>query len=75
MAKFKKQYKVMVDESLNKLEAKVYFEINHEGWVPLGAAFYVMQGAPAPGWYQTLWMPEPFWNEELLFENRNPIGD
>jgi len=59
MAEFKKQYKIMMDLSINKLESKVYFEINHEGWVPLGGAF-----TSGGGWYQTLWLPEPYWKDE-----------
>ncbi len=73
MAEFKKQYKLVMHESLVKLEALVYFEINHEKWIPLGGAFFV----EAPGWdarwYQTLWLPEPYWKEEkeLLVEDKD----
>jgi hypothetical protein len=72
MAEFKKQYKVLRNESLNKLEAQVYFEINHEGWVPLGGADFASEThsfgketKQVEYWFQTLWLPEPYWKEEL----------
>lgn len=70
MTKFKKQYRIMVDSSLNKLETRVYFEINHEGWIPLGGAF-----TSGGGWYQTMWLPEPFWKDKPEVLNENIAGD
>ena len=75
MAEFKKQYKVLFNESLNKLESLVYFEINHERWVPVGGAFFVMTDTARgrSGWYQTLWLPEPRWKDEpeILVEDKD----
>ena len=68
MSKFKKQYKIMTNQNREKLELKVYFEINHEGWVPLGGAVFVKEayndGYNSSFWAQTLWLPEEYWPEE-----------
>ena len=63
MSKFKKQYKIMTNSNREKLELKVYFEINHEGWVPLGGAIFIEEDC-GPYWAQTLWLPEAYWPEE-----------
>jgi hypothetical protein len=56
---FKKQYKIIHSSSSGKLEQEVYLEMNSEGWVPLGGAFYTDGGeAAVRGWWQTMWLPE-----------------
>ena len=52
-----------------KLEQMVYFEINHEGWEPLGGVQVIPKGSELL-WVQTLWLPKPYW--PVLTEGGSP---
>jgi len=77
MSKFKKQYKIMTNHDREKLELKVYFEINHEGWIPLGGAIFIgpilfKEEDYGSYWAQTLWLPEEYWPEEKKADMEAP---
>jgi len=74
--KHEKQYKILSHTNRGKLEKLVYFEINHEGWEPLGGVQVVSQGSEFL-WVQTLWLPKPYWPEitESTEENRKSSSE
>ena len=85
MAKFKKQYKILINKSRTKLESLVYFEINHEGWELAGGPFFVSEthafDASSPlsikqveNWCQGLVLNEPFWKTEPVVLNEEILG-